>query len=275
MNRRDFLVGNATGLCVGVAGLGIPRLLLENGRPAAPTAATGSASSPAASSAPALSPCPPSAKLSYAQQGEDLILKNVFDLFKIEMPSYIDVGAYDPIIGSNTYLAYVHGSRGVLVEPNPVMCEKLRAVRKGDTVLNAGIGVGKETEADYYVIEGDGQLNTFSHEQVEKLEKDLGPSCVKQVLKLPLLNINDVLARHFKETPVIFSIDAEGMDLPILRTVDFARFRPRAFCVETAILDSGTVVPSPEIVSLMKSADYAIRGGNLVNSVFLDNRFFK
>ncbi len=65
------------------------------------------------------------------------------------------------------------------------------------------------------------------------------------------------------------------MDLPILRTLDFGRFRPKAFCVETAILDAGTVEPSPEIVSLMKSNDFTIRGGNLVNSVFLDNHVFR
>ena len=45
-------------------------------------------------------------------------------------------------------------------------------------------------------------------------------------IKMPLLNINDVMARHFQEAPTFLSVDTEGMDLAILRSIDFGRFRP-------------------------------------------------
>ena len=78
---------------------------------------------------------------SFAQAGEDLAAHFTFGYLGISDVSYLDVGAYDPIRINNTYFFYLKGSRGVLVEPNVEMCKKLRAVRPGDTTLEAGIGI--------------------------------------------------------------------------------------------------------------------------------------
>ena len=45
-----------------------------------------------------------SARKSYAEMGEDLILASIFEQLRIEHPTYLDVGAWDPIELSNTYL---------------------------------------------------------------------------------------------------------------------------------------------------------------------------
>src|SRR3954453_21218777 len=76
---------------------------------------------------------------SFSQQGEDLIVESICGFLKIENPTYLDIGAADPIVSSNTYLFYRKGCRGVLVEPNPAFCRELRRVRPKDTVLNIGI----------------------------------------------------------------------------------------------------------------------------------------
>ena len=98
---------------------------------------------------------------SYADTGEDLIVASIFQHLSIERPTYLDIGAWDPIQGSNTYLFCRAGSHGVLVEPNPSLCEKLRRARPGDVVLNTGIGLERRTEADYYMF---GEL---PHEHVQ------------------------------------------------------------------------------------------------------------
>ena len=84
-----------------------------------------------------------------------------------------------------------------LVEPNPAYTELLKSVRKGDTVLNIGIGVTNETEADYYVFDKNSQLNTFSKERVDAYIEKYGPGILKEVVKMPLVNINQVLEEHF------------------------------------------------------------------------------
>jgi FkbM family methyltransferase len=266
MNRRDFLAGNLSGLVVGVgATWGVSMI----GEPLRPTITVGP---PRPETVPEISYALPWVKTSYAQQGEDLIIKNIFDTFGIARPSYIDVGAFDPVIGSNTYLLYSEGCRGVLVEPNPTYVRKLRSVRPGDTVVAAGIGTTEAKEADYYVIRGDGQLNTFSREQAEARKRQFGADSVVEVLKLPLLKLNDVMEQHFEEAPALFSVDAEGLDLAIVQTLDFDRWRPKVFCIETAMVDA--LRPDPRIFRFMASKGYVQGGGNYVNTVFVDQRLY-
>jgi FkbM family methyltransferase len=214
------------------------------------------------------------AKSSYAQQGEDLVVGDILHMLGVERPSYVDIGAHHPSINSNTYLFYKTGSRGLLVEPNPQYAALLRERRPGDAVLEAGIGVGSAAEADYYVIAGDGQLNTFSKEQADALVKLHGSKVLLQTLRRRLVNVNDALAEHFAAgshlgSPDFVSIDVEGLDLDILKTLDFRRFRPKVFCVETSLLDGEL---NRAIVSLMSEQGYEARGGSFVNTVFVDER---
>jgi FkbM family methyltransferase len=252
MNRRDVLAG-----ALGGAGLGLGASLVSDRlRPAAPPA-------------PTPPPCPPPrTHLSFAQQGEDLAVMSLFETLRVARPSYIDIGAYDPVIGNNTYLAYLMGSKGVLVEPNPALTMRLKQVRPRDTVLNVGIGVTDQKSADYYVMAFD-QENTFSKEHADELVRLRGPSALKKVIQLPLVNINSVLRDNFDKAPDFFSIDVEGMDLEILRAMDYGRFRPKVFCVETSELETGAL--EMDIVNFLKDKHYSVRGGSFVNSIFVDD----
>jgi hypothetical protein len=83
--------------------------------------------------------------LSYAQQGEDLVVNNILDMVRVKGPiTYVDIGAYDPIFCSNSYAFYLSGGHGVLVEPNPSKIERLRKVRPRDKVLNVGVGLSAD-----------------------------------------------------------------------------------------------------------------------------------
>ena len=106
---------------------------------------------------------PPHARLSFSQQGEDIVLYHLLhDAMKIANPTYLDIGAGDPVESSNTYLLHWNGGHGVLVEPNPAHQARLHKLRPHDVIVQAGVGVGGAGEADYYVMRGDPALNTFS-----------------------------------------------------------------------------------------------------------------
>ncbi len=205
--------------------------------------------------------------VSYAQNGEDYVLRDVFDkLVRIEHPTYIDIGAHHPIINNNTYLFYTTGSHGVLVEPNPDFTDLLKKTRPRDVVLDVGIGAfGEEKEVDYYVMwEGDGQLNTFSPEAAKEHH-------VRKVIKRKLVDVNKVLEQYFPGVgPDLFSVDTEGFDLTILKSLDFGKFRPRVVIAET-VADGGEM--EHEIVELMTSKNYDVRGGTWVNTVFVDREY--
>jgi hypothetical protein len=73
-------------------------------------------------------------------------------------------------------------------------------------------------------------------------------------------------SRHLNR---VLSVDAEGFDERILKSLDFEKFRPKVICVETLEPGTGKVIQS--IVSFLEAKDYSMRGSTFVNSVFLDN----
>jgi FkbM family methyltransferase len=213
-------------------------------------------------------------KWSYAQQGEDLIVQNVLEAVGLKEPiTYLDVGAYDPVIASNTYAFYKAGGHGVLVEPNPAKIDRLQKVRPRDKTLNVGVGLSAgPTTGDYYVIGGtNGGLNTFSKEDAEEVQtKSQGHQFIEKVLKMPLVNINTLMQDELGGAPHFLSIDTEGWDFGILKTMDFDRYRPDVICVET--LEVGGDAVSLDILRLLESKRYSARGATFVNTIFVDDR---
>jgi FkbM family methyltransferase len=219
-------------------------------------------------------------KDSYSQFGEDVIIAGLLDDLAIKNISYLDIGANNPQFISNTYLFYERGASGVLVEPNAFLCEKLRAERPRDTVLNVGIGTSENVkEADFYQFpaEADG-LSTFSAAEAKHWET-VGLNGkqykVEQVLKMPLLNVNDVIANHFTECPDFVSIDVEGWDLQILKTFDFERCNPAVFCVETlAYRDDGSTYRLEEIGKFFESVGYFSFHETYANNIFVNKNLY-
>jgi FkbM family methyltransferase len=211
---------------------------------------------------------------SYAQQGEDLVLWNVLNHFLRFQPiTYMDVGAHHPVVNNNTYLFYERGHRGVLVEPNPALWGVLQGVRPEDSLIKGGIGVdGKDSEADYYVINDDGGLNTFDKEMAESYPaKTGGQYSIKEVLRMPLLDINGVMHKHFNGAPHLLSVDVEGLDLAILQSIDWKRYRPAVICIET--LEFGARRLRQPILKYLNGRGYDVRGGTFVNTIFVDRRY--
>jgi FkbM family methyltransferase len=215
---------------------------------------------------------PVGSRTTCAQQGEDIVLYHVArDLLGSPHPTYLDIGAADPIQGNNTYLMYATlGGRGVLVEPNPTFAAALRSARPRDTVVEAGIGVSATDAADYYVIKDDPLHNTFSSDQVASLQRGKSESVVERVVKMPLLDINQVIARYLGKAPDVLSTDVEGLDYAILCTLDLERFRPGCICAETAAMWSPE--QNSDITKYLLSVGYVVRGGSTVNTIYVDDR---
>ena len=266
VSRGEFLAGLgglAVGVPIGAIGRGSQREASPSPAPPLPAPAPG----------PALpANLPERGEPSYAQAGEDACLNFMFEYMQIKNIQYLDIGAWDPVAYNNTYFFYRKGFRGVLVEPNVAMCQKLRAVRPEDTTLEAGIGVTAAREADYYLMT-ESAWNTFSKEEADHMTKVTGGGIkVEKVTKIPLLNINDVMAKYFGKAPAYVSIDAEGWHLAILKSIDYDKFRPLAICVETLV--SGSRATIPEIPAYMATQGYVVRGGSFVNTIFVDGKRF-
>ena len=213
---------------------------------------------------------PAEGRTSYSQQGEDLIIYDLLHgLMRIDKPVYLELGAADPVGANNTFLLYQTGGHGVLVEPNPFYVERLKQRRPNDAVVAAGVGVDDAKEAEYFVIRGRPMLNTFSREQVAMLQKGRAEDVVEKTLKVPLIRIDHLIETHLGgKAPDLLSIDVEGLDLAILQTLDFRKYRPAAICAETILMGSRQV--DPGIASLLTGQGYVIRGATLYNTIFAD-----
>src|ERR1044072_1778699 len=171
-------------------------------------------------------------KVSYSQCGEDLIAAFLmYGHLGLETPSYLDIGAHHPCVLSNTFLFYQKGSSGVCIEADPLLHAKIKRKRKRDTCLNVGVGASEAKSANFYVMTTKA-LSTFSKAESERYSQ-LHNQKIQKVIDVPVVTINEVINQYFKPFPNFVSLDTEGLDLAIIKSLDFERYRPQVFCIET------------------------------------------
>src|SRR5258705_11160446 len=79
---------------------------------------------------------------SFAQNREDVIAWEYFD--RKTDGFFVEVGANHPTELSQTWFLEQHGWKGILVEPLPACCEKLRAIRTNSVVCEAAAGAPEQ-----------------------------------------------------------------------------------------------------------------------------------
>ena len=209
-------------------------------------------------------------RISYSQSGEDLIIDQIFITLGREQISYLDLGANHPTRFSNTYLFYLRGGHGVCVEPDPLLQPLFRKWRGRDKLLTCGVGLDKG-EADFYIMTSN-TLNTFSKEEADRYQ-GYGRQKIERVIKLPLKPVNEILSEHFETCPNLISLDIEGMDFQILRSLEFGKWRPEVFCIETlTYTEDKTEQKLPEIIEFMKRHGYMVYGDTYINTIFVDTQ---
>ncbi|HEY8688009.1 MAG TPA: FkbM family methyltransferase [Chitinophagaceae bacterium] len=215
------------------------------------------------------------AKVSYAQAGEDIVINYLFNSVNIQKPSYLEIGTNQPVMCNNTYFFYNKGCRGVCIEPDTEMYKIIKKKRPGDIVLNIGIGISEIKEASFYLFPG--LLNgwsTFSESEAMIREKESGIKSEKKII--PLKNINTIIEENFNPCPNYISIDVEGLDLEILQSLDFNRFRPEVICVETI---SFSIINAEEklqdTIDFMHSKGYITYADTHINTIFCKKELFK
>jgi len=188
---------------------------------------------------------------SYAQEGEDLILAQIFA--GQARGFYVDVGAHHPQRFSNSYRLYRLGWRGINIDATPGSMALFWRLRPRD--INLELAVAERP--------GELPLYRFTEPALNTLDAGLAraraaagalPLPPSAVAALPLATI---LARHLPPgQPIdLLSVDVEGLDVAVLRSNDWSRFRPRCVLVEcdVRLADLGAA----EVVRLLGPLGYA------------------
>lgn len=205
--------------------------------------------------------------ISFSQYGEDVLLS--VSLLPGSSGFYVDVGAYHPWRGSNTYKLYLKGWSGLTIEPNPASAAEFRRLRPRDVHIVAGVAA-ERSELTYHQF-ADAKLNTFAADQaaiyVNEGAAQLGANPV------PCRPLQEIIDEHARGRRLdLLSVDCEGFDLVALQTLDFTRNRPTAILVEDfdafQRLREGSGL-SP-IAAWLRDLDYQTIGQVMFSTLYVD-----
>lgn len=196
---------------------------------------------------------------SYSQFNEDLIIDLLFQLKRNGV--YLDIGANDPLSCNNTKRFYDKGWSGINIEPEKYSFEKLCLSRPRDINLNVGVGLTSCTLTFYKIVENS-QLSSFDKKLATTTAAEL--ELTVEEIQIAVWRLVDIFENYIKDTHVDFmSVDAEGLDLEVLKSNDWSRFRPTLVIVE---IDKGY----RDIVGFMKDCNYLLIYNNEHNGIFID-----
>ncbi|MEF3304490.1 FkbM family methyltransferase [Paenibacillus sp. GYB003] len=215
-------------------------------------------------------------KNTFAQSGEDSIIAYIIHVLGIpfEEVSYIDLGANHAKELSNTYFFYKKGAKGVLVEANSVLIPELKFYRHRDIIVNKCVDVVDDNKIEFYILNGDG-LSTPDYEAAVKF-CEINPSLKiidKKVIET--ISYNTIVKQYLGKSPTILSIDIEGKDMEVLKSIDFVNYRPLIVVTEMIKYDINLNYNTKnaaikEFLNSMGYDEYAFTG---INSIFLDKRY--
>jgi len=198
-----------------------------------------------------LSPWP----ISFAQSGEDMLVWALLSQYSADPGTYVDVGAHHPWRWSNTYFLYLRGWRGVCIEPARGARKFFELARPQDRFIEAAIGA-HEGMVTLHVFE-EQAVNCVSADEAAVRVERVGQAMVDQyqVRCIPLASALDQTLPPDRVFDLL-SVDVEGMELEVLQSNDWSRYRPNLVLVE----DNGSTTLSecegPEHVRYLLQQGY-------------------
>lgn len=203
----------------------------------------------------------------FSQHGEDLIIDSCLKNLGIHKPSFIDIGSHHPYRLSNTFRFYLKGFYGINIEPDPDLFALFQKHRQHDINLNIGIFNENKT-LDFYLMYPN-TLNTFNMEERDNYVK-LGHKYLNKK-SIEVKRLSDVLnSVNDGVFPDFLSLDIEGLDLLVLKTINFKSNYPKVICVETTIYDGNKIdqKKNVEIIEFLRSNGYTIYADTFINTIF-------
>ena len=200
---------------------------------------------------------------SFAQSGEDLILNTLFCNKKKGF--YIDVGANDPYFQSNTHYFYELGWQGINIDANPESIQKLKKIRKRDINIEALIS-NKDTNLKYFIFEKSAFNGIVYNENI--------PSKLKSTKIIKSKTLTNVLNNEKLITIDFLSIDAEGHDFEVLKSLDLSLIRPSVILIESLCFDINKDISS-DISEYLRQWDYKYFCKTVTNTFYISKEFEK
>lgn len=168
----------------------------------------------------------PGAAYSYAQTGEDVVIAAL--LTRKENGYYVDVGCNHPTRMSNTFALYLRGFCGLAIDGNSEFEPLYRRLRPCDVFVHACVADEKK-DVDFRVFRD----RALSNMTDMRAFNDPNKYAVTRIEKLTTTRLDDILAQHHSpRTFDLLSIDVEGADLSVLRSINLTTYSPELIVLE-------------------------------------------
>jgi len=143
---------------------------------------------------------------------------------------FVEVGANEPQLRSQTWHLEQAGWSGVLVEPQPALAEKLRGAR-GAKVFAVACSA-PEHAGRTLPLHVAGPLSSLDRAQ-------MAPGAAPEtVIEVPIRTLDSILEEAGAPEGFDFlSIDVEGHEIEVLRGFDIVRWHPRLILLEDHVPD--------------------------------------
>lgn len=199
----------------------------------------------------------------YSQHGEDYYIQEFFG--KDYVGTCIDVGASEPIMGSNTYLFEQLGWDVYCIEPNPRYVSLLKDHRKkvyeyacGDEVKeNVNFTVCTLLNNNY----NEGAISSLKID-TKLLEEHDSYKPILRNINVNVITLDEFIKNENIEKIDFVSIDTEGTELDVLRGFDINKHSPKMMIIENNYND-------PAIEEYLKDFGYAKKMRLAVNDFYV------
>lgn len=169
----------------------------------------------------------------YSQVAQDLL---AYTYFKGKKEGFfIDIGAYDGITISNTYLFENLGWKGICVEADPDRFKLLKNNRKCDCYnLAMHSKTAKKLE---FITSNCNVLNVLkeqaSNKHIERMKME-GHQKELNTITVDSITFDDLMSKNYPDVKHIdfLSIDIEGGELMVLETIDFNKYSFELMTIE-------------------------------------------
>jgi FkbM family methyltransferase len=204
----------------------------------------------------------------YSQSGEDRIIDFFLGTCGLQNATYIDAGSSHPIFGSNTYLLYRRGLRGICIDPTPGLADLYKRYRPHDLFLPCALVPGSESEVTMQFFT-ESTINTVSPDHAS-LFSNFG-FAKGATRRVPAIDLIRLCAVHGLIRPDVLCLDIEGLDLAVLTSLDWSKIRPKLICVEVVTYhDDKTAIVDHRIADLLRGVGYNKYADTYINQIFAE-----
>ena len=193
-------------------------------------------------------------KISYSQNGEDLIIRKYLKYKKIKNGKYLDIGAFHPRWVSNTHLLHRRGYSGAVVDLDEDRLKWFRFSRGNKVKTFCGAvsnKFAKYINAYIFIKKSPFSLIDTTSNKFAKAHSLKGKNIRKyETKRIRNYHINDIFKTVGKIN--VLNIDIEGKDFEVLKSSNLKIVDPELILME----DGSSYFPSNKLINFFKKKKY-------------------